>query len=161
MTVFDRSLAISENPCNEDVDRNLWLPVLDIGSTVLVRGASKRLLSLGLDLQVAPLSISTAIQASPGRIRRRVCEQGCPVPVQALNPNVAARPLGSRHNVHKGTYLNTVEKGYRKGFVRIGQWGEREGDDVTAKPISLVRGGAKAYQQPPTYTTVLYLISRN
>lgn len=74
MTVFDRSLANSENPCNEDVDRNLWLPVLDIGGTVLVRGASKRLPSLGLDQQVAPLSISTAIQASPGRIwRRAVC----------------------------------------------------------------------------------------
>lgn len=74
MTVFDRSLAISENPCIEDVDRNLWLPVLDIGGTVLVRVAEKSLPSLGLALQVAPLSISTAILASPGRIwRRAVC----------------------------------------------------------------------------------------
>lgn len=72
MTVFDRSLANSEYPI-EDVDRNLLLPVLDIGGTVLVRGASKRLPSLGLALQVAPLSIST-IPASPGRIwRQAVC----------------------------------------------------------------------------------------
>lgn len=70
MTVFDRSLASSEKPCIEDVDRNLWLPVLAIGGTVLLRGASKRLPSLVLDLQVAPLSISTALQASPGRIWR-------------------------------------------------------------------------------------------
>lgn len=74
MTVFDRSLANSENPCIEDVERNLRLPVLDIGGTVLVRGASRRLPILGLALQVAPLSISTAIPASPGRIwRRAVC----------------------------------------------------------------------------------------
>lgn len=71
MTVFDRSLANSENPCIEDVERNLLLPVLDIGGTVLVRGASKRLPSLGLAMQVAPLSISAAIPASPGRIWRR------------------------------------------------------------------------------------------
>lgn len=75
MTVFDRSLANSEYPCIEDVDRNLWLPVLDIGvAAVLVRGDSKRLPSLGMALHEAPLSISTAIQASPGRIWMRA---GC------------------------------------------------------------------------------------
>lgn len=74
MTVFDRSLTSSEYPCNEDVDRSLWPPVPSIGDIVLVRGDSKRLPSLGLDLQVEPLSISTAIQASPGRIwRGAVC----------------------------------------------------------------------------------------
>ena len=68
MTVFDLSLANSEKPCIEDVERNLRLPVLlqDIGGTVLVTGASNKLPSLGLALQVAPLSISTAIPASPG-----------------------------------------------------------------------------------------------
>lgn len=85
-----------------------------------------------------------------------MCEQGCPVPVQALNPNVAAGPLGSRHNEHKGTYLNTVEKGYRKGFVRIGQWGESEGDDMTAKPISLSEAEPKPINSP--LSTLLYCI---
>lgn len=78
MTVFDRSLANSENPCIEEVDRNLRLSVLDIGGAVLVTGASKRLPSLGLALPAAPLSISTAIDFSPGRITRRgVCVRVC------------------------------------------------------------------------------------
>lgn len=87
-----------------------------------------------------------------------MCEQACPVPVQVLN-STAARPLGSRHNVHKGTYLNTVEKGYRKGFVRIGQWGKSWGDDMAAKPISLSEAGRKLINSLILH--VLYLISRN
>lgn len=74
MTVFDRSLANSENPCIEDVDRNLRLSVCDISGTVWVVGASKRLPSLGLTLQVAPVSISTALPASAGRIWRRAVD---------------------------------------------------------------------------------------
>lgn len=68
MTVFERSLASSENPCADDVDRNLRFPVPDICGNVLVAGASKRLLSLGLALMVTPLNICAAIFVSPGRI---------------------------------------------------------------------------------------------
>lgn len=89
-----------------------------------------------------------------------VCEQACPVPVQVLKSNVAARPLGSRHNVHKGTYLNTVEKGYRKGFVRIGQWEKSYGDDMAAKPISFCQRRSQS-SSTASIQHVLYLISRN
>lgn len=50
----------------EEVERSL--PEPDTGGSVLVTGASRRLPSLGLELRVAPLSISAA---SPDSIWRR------------------------------------------------------------------------------------------
>lgn len=154
MTVFDRSRAISEYPCIEDVDRNLWLPVPASGGTVLVAGASKKVPSLGLALLAAPLSISAATPARARRIWR-----------WAVCANRAA--LGRVVLEHKGTYLwIQLRWGCREGFVRIGQWGRELGERHDSSANQSTRGGAKQHQQhpgaqslqspPPPQCTVLY-----
>lgn len=153
---MERSLASSEKPCIEDVERNLRLPVFQNGDTVLVRGDSRRLPSLGLDLQVAALSISTVTQASPGRIWKGtgLREQGEPAPAKPLKGDRTTRPSVYRHNVQKAR-IEVQYFEYRKDFVHIGQWGANKRDGATSRPIFFQRGGGTYRATHPRHIYIL------
>lgn len=63
--------------------------------------------------------------------------------------------------VHKGTELSTVQRGYRKGFAPIGQWGGSYGDHMMRTPISTLEAGLKRSPQLSPPVAVLHLITRN
>ena len=118
---MDLSLAISEYPCIEDVERNLTMSV----AVGLASGSIGSLLIPGPDREALRPSSST-VPMTVRRIVRQLCVQDRPV---SKVYQMSIKGLGGHGAqvvvVHKGTALSTVlgqgTGGCRKGFMHVDQ----------------------------------------
>lgn len=90
-----------------------------------------------------------------------MCEQGCPVPVQALvSFRAATRPLGSRRNGAQRHVSEYSREGTERALYALASGGESWGNDMTAEPISqpeAERNSINPQPPPPVhYCTVLH-----